>query len=150
MSECAPHFAKALELLPHGPELRLVDEVLEFGNAMIVCRAVKEPHESMCVIEANGQRNLSPMSFVEYISQTAAIGKIMQSVAAGDLLQRQGAVVRVRNLNFTVEPIAADSPLEIAASWSSSVAGAFEVKGSVVDAKSRAVLGEGSLFIVEF
>lgn len=150
MSAVAPHFAAAMRLLPHGEELRVVAEVLEHGPASIVCRTVPSAPESMCVVEADGQRKLSPMSFVEYISQAAAIGKIMNSVAAGELLPRHGAVVRVRNFNFAAAPCAVDAKLEVSATWSSSVAGAFEVKGSVVDAETRCVLGEGSLFIVEF
>lgn len=150
MSVVVQNFETALRLLPHGEELRLIAEVLEHGPGTIVCRAVARCPESMSVLVADGQRKLSPMSFVEYVSQAAAIGKIMQSVAAGDASQRHGAVVRVRNFDFAAQSVGVDAKLEISATWSSSVAGAFEVKGSVVDAVTRSVLGSGSLFIVEF
>lgn len=161
--------SEAIKLLPHGEEIQLIGEVIELGTDSISCVSCESFPESYCYEDSCGNLLISQMSFMELVAQAAAIGKIATSfigsgcsgsginnstingsgAEAGEHRHR-GAVVRARGFNFTEQPLAQQTSLRVEASWSKTVAGAFEVSGRIYLAASGDFpISTGSLTIVE-
>ena len=132
-------------ILPHGPSMVALDQVLERGESSIIAAAVAG---KLKISEwHSGARALIPAwSCIELIAQCAALGNLTKDAGAA---QRSGVVARVRNLEMNETWIERGTKLKIAVQWESKVAGVFNGKALVTDFNTEKCLVTGEVLIVE-
>ncbi|HMO19247.1 MAG TPA: hypothetical protein PKA63_14475 [Oligoflexia bacterium] len=140
---------KYFERLPHRRDLVLFDSIIEATSDSVVCSGVsRNPSGSK---GANNYHSVSSLSGVEYIAQAAGLGKIIDADNKKHHILQKGAVIRLRDMKLHQERIPLNERILTYASWSSSVQGAFDVRGRIVlEADSSLIIMEGRLMIVEF
>lgn len=145
---------QALEFLPHGQEIQIVDRVLELTQENIACLSKNPCPLAFCLSTTAGVDStyeISYLSFVEFVAQAAALGRIMSLSHGPDSNIRKGAVLRARGFASPAQTIAREQSLLIRASWSQSLGGAFEVEGSVCDPENpNNEFSSGRLTMLEF
>ena len=101
-------FAPVAHYLPHRPPMLLLDEIVEWAENHVVCRAVLRPD---CVFAVDGQVHASAM--IEFVAQACALYVGLRPQEQG--APRMGMIMGCREMDFFVDSFAVGEVLTIVA-----------------------------------
>jgi predicted hotdog family 3-hydroxylacyl-ACP dehydratase len=128
-------------LLPHSGHARFVDEVVEFGNDMLVCVG-RIPAENPFV-----QDGMVPgFVLVELAAQAAAIEALTKMGGEGRR-PRAGYLARARELNWIAGEVRTDAPLTVRVQREASVPPLYMYRATVTSDGTELLDGRFSIYI---